>query len=168
MAVQCRGQCCSLVAHWLLVPGDHGLNPLPFLCCDRMINVYLWIKCTFECISSSTFESGFKLTFMHLCCGYLHMFTIGWERITANAWGLYRKPSEEDPASCNLNCDKYFYSDDRYSIPRRDSNPPWQSVPPTWIRKRALYHQATTAGWQGLLSVKQIRLVILFSNSNNF
>ena len=30
---------------------------------------------------------------------------------------------------------------------RRDSNPLWQRVPPTWIRKRALYHQATTAGY---------------------
>ena len=29
---------------------------------------------------------------------------------------------------------------------RRDSNPPWLSVPPTWIRKQALSHQATTAG----------------------
>ena len=31
-------------------------------------------------------------------------------RLTANAWGLYHKPSEEDPASCNLNCDKFFWT----------------------------------------------------------
>ena len=99
--------------------------------------------------------------------GPFHIIRIMWRGfrnrhifLTANAWGLYCKPSEEDPASCNLNCAKYFYSDDRYSIPGRDTNPPWQSVPPISFRKWALYHQATTAGLlQTLVKIWFFKLV---------
>ena len=39
---------------------------------------------------------------------YYSDFHRNFHRLTANAWGLYLKPFEEDPGSCNLNCDKFF------------------------------------------------------------